>query len=488
MKKKKSISLLTVYLLSQLGVLPVYGKQGDNNKPILDTTLTPAQIHKLVAAERAKKLRTSEGSDEKKGPKTNLIEVYEMALAEDSKISAASSLLEAARLKYEADHNKIHGLNASVGAGIYFNDRSVSPANQLSVNGWTEQIGLNLSMPLFNRTFELQAEQSANNVDIEELNNEVAYQGYILEIVRSYLEVIRAEENIKYRNEVIKAAKNYLNSVKEGVDIGFNTEIEKSDAEATVKQLEAEKLAIMQRLQASQIHINQEWLLKNVNLAKLDDNLPVVKPDLGDVEDWINAAKSSNLAVQKAVLAIEGSDLAIATADAKFKPEVNLVSNVGFQNTTFSIYGELQQSDSSIGLSVNVPIYDGGYTPSLKKSLVAKKMSNKYLHIESMKNAAERAATAYANINYAYAILEKRRSELKSREEAYKGRKYAWEDLSIIPVHYEMLTAIRALNDAKVNWCNARYDLIFEQIKLKDSVGLLSIEDISNLNKLLEKK
>jgi outer membrane protein len=475
-------------LLSQFGFSISKGEPAHEAKNPLDIQFQSLKPQKKSSRPRLMpelNVETMAATTENKLPKANLIEIYNMALGQDSKISSASHLLEAARLKFESDQNKIHGLNANFSAGVNFNNRSISPVNNLSVYGWTEQVGLNLSMPLFNQTLDLQAEQSQINIASEEVNNEITYQSFIMEIVASYFEVLRAEENIRLKEEVVREATNYLKKIKLGEEVGTEKYSAVADAQALINGFTAEKIVLMQSLKNSKIHIDREWLIKNLNLAKLNSKLPLSKPVLGELETWIIAAETSNLSVRKAQIAIQSADKAIAVADSKFTPQVYLSSNVGFQNTTFSSYGELQQSDSGIGISVSVPLYDGGSTPSLRKSLVAAKFSSQDLQLESVKRAGEKAAIAYSNIEMIFEALKIRERELSARERSYDALRI--ENDYGMTNSFEVVTALRALNDAKMILNSTRFELIYEQLKLKEAVGLVSFDDIVYLNQLLAK-
>lgn len=437
-------------------------------------------------------LNLSLQTDDKK-PKASphaltLSDAFKRAYETDSKIAAVGADYEASQHHFDADHAKAWGPQLGLTAGLVYGSKWITPSPAFPVvNGWTLSGGLSLVQPLFNYVQILQADQSEYAISVAEVRNAVAQQDLMVRVTKAYLDVLKLQNSIEYKTLEIEAAKTHLEIVKEQFDVGLATLVDVSEAEAIVSATEGQKASLESTLITAKGVLLQTWQIEAEELKHLKAKVKFEGPTPADPKKWIDQAVSLNLNVQytNGLMEIAQYDIEKVKA-ALYYPTVNLTAGCSAQGTSPYPFGSNQTSTDtcSAGVTLNIPLFDGGYTPAKTKEATSIKERIRNDLRTAQIVAAQSARQSYADIQKELGNIALYQNSVDKMAEALLGKReqYIYGERK----SFEILTTLQNLNLYKQQLLNEKYDLIYNMIVLKQSVGLLSVVDLESIDALLE--
>jgi outer membrane protein len=150
--------------------------------------------------------------------------------------------------------------------------------------------------------------------------------------------------------------------------------------------------------------------------------------------------------------------------------------------STFGFGSEVRQT--VIGLQASLPIYLGGSVDSRVREAVANK--------SRAENDLEQARrTAVLNTQQAYLGVTSGLAQGKALEQALQSSLVSLDSTKVgrdvgVRTSVDVLNAQQQVANARRDLAKARYDTILAQLKLKQAVGRLTVEDLEAVNRLLK--
>ena len=417
-----------------------------------------------------------------------LMEVYEKALSYDSGLASA----RAARQAREAAVDESRApLLPQLDA---FGESSYTERNTLDGSVTTYEYGLQLSQPLFRASawYGFQASQEQSKVAAAELSR--AEQGLILEVAEQYFNVLRARDELDTARAQEAALRRQWEQAKERYDVGLVATTEVEEARAGYDASRSQRIAA-----ESQLDIERQSLARLTgqfpeSLERLETDFPINNPQPDDPDAWAETAVEQNWELRAQQLTVAASREQLSAARSEHLPTLDLSASIRRQNrdndieptadTVFTGFeGNYPRTDTTIALSLNVPLYSGGGTQAGVRRVRAETEQARRELDTVRRNVRLDARSLFRQITTNIQTLEAQRQTIVSSRSALDATRAGYEvgTRNIV----EVLDAEQNYYVALRDYANARYDYVLNTLRLKQTAGTLSPQDLAGLDRWL---
>lgn len=421
--------------------------------------------------------------------KVNLLDVYQLAVENNADLAAAHA-------DYKAQSERVpqarSGLLPQIGAGAS-NSSSRSKVDTTQGSMTTSRSALvyqaSLSQPLFrlDRWYQLQAAQSSNEQSALELS--AIEQNLILQSSDVYFSVLRAQDNLAASRAEESAFKRQFDLASERFDVGLSDKTDVLQAQAAYDAARANRL-VAERMVSDAFQAVST--LTNVDFAALEGvkhSLPILAPTPNDATAWVNTATEQNLGLQAINFAVQAAQDSVKQRKSGHAPTVDAIAQyqkgdndgMGFVNNTqqpFRFNGNAEQS--SIGLQLNIPLYTGGMTSSQVREGIYRLDQTEQMRESLRRKTVQDARNFYRAVNTDVEQVQALKQAIISSQSAVEATQIGYEvgTRNIVDV----LDAQRVLYAAVRNYNNARYDYILNNLRLQQTAGTLSPDNLQALS------
>lgn len=425
--------------------------------------------------------------------KVNLLDVYQFAVDNNADLAAAHA-------DYQAQSERVpqarSGLLPQLGAGA----SNTSSRSKVDTNMGSQSTSrsafvyqANLSQPLFrlDRWYQLQAAQATNEQSALELS--AIEQNLILQSSEVYFSVLRAQDNLAASRAEESAFKRQFDLASERFDVGLSDKTDVLQAQAAYDAARANRM-IAERMVADAFQA--VITLTNMDLAALEGvkhSLPILAPTPNDATAWVNTATKQNLSLQAINYAVNAAQESVKQRKSGHAPTVDAIAQyqkgdndgMGFINSgqgmPYRFNGKAEQS--SIGLQLNIPLYTGGMTRSQVREGVYRLDQVEQMRESLRRSTVQDARNFYRAVNTDVEQVQALKQAIISSQSAVEATQIGYEvgTRNIVDV----LDAQRVLYVAVRNYNNARYDYILNNLRLQQTAGTLSPDNLQALSQYL---
>ena len=417
----------------------------------------------------------------------DLMQIYREAQANDAAYAAARSTVEAGR---ERTPQALAGLLPTIGisGNTQWNENDISLRKSTTTdnvkfnsNGYT----LTLTQPLFRWQNWVAYDQSKFQVAQAEANFVQAGQDLILRVAQAYFDVLYANENLKAVRANKVSIEQQLESAKRNFEVGTSTIVDAQEAQARFD------LAIAQEIAAeSDVEVRQRTLQAIIgkepgSLAPFRRNAEIPQPQPADMKQWATAAENDNINVQLQMAALEIASLEVDRQRAGHYPTVDLVASKGSTTALASAGLGLVDSDfRTIGVQVNLPIFQGGQVVSRQREASANRAAAESTLEQARRNAALQARQQYLGATNGLAQVRALKAALISSQSSLESNRLGFE--VGVRINIDVLNAENQVYVTRRDLAKAVLETLMSQLRLKAAVGTLSEDDVVAANALLD--
>lgn len=222
------------------------------------------------------------------------------------------------------------------------------------------------------------------------------------------------------------------------------------------------------------------------NLKGLPDDFKPALPEARDVDGWVATALSENPSLKAQAADLEAAEHNVATARSGHYPTLGLRASYGkaipglYDNPAF--FGN-NDANTSVGLTLNIPIFSGFATQSGVRSALAQRDVARD-QLEQQKRALERSTrSAYQALVAGISGVEARRLALFSAQNAYEASQVGLEVGTRTVL--DVLNNQRTLFVAQEAYSLAKYNFLQNRLLLEQAAGTLEVSDLEDINRLL---
>lgn len=418
----------------------------------------------------------------------DLLDVYRLALRNDPTFEVARYALKAAQEKYpQAVAGLLPTVNASGTNNVTRaqNVFSNAPGMIRDVHAWNWS--LQLTQPLIRIQNMYAYDEAKVTLEQAQAQYNLAKQDMILRITQAYFGVMASREGIRVAEAELSANEEQLKLAKHGFDNGVAAITDVREGQSRVDQARSRLVVAQNELDAKSAELGK--IVDDVpeELVALGTSVPIPPPEPNNQQFWISRARESNPAVRAAESGLLVAEAQVGKTRAEHAPTLDLVASYGenyssgstTMPTDFASKGRTRQ----VGIQFTIPLFAGGGT----SSHVAEAIAHKYRAGAELEVAQRQAATdarlAFAGVVNGLSQITALESTVESNQ-SMVNESHAGYKLGVYN-NFKVLDAEQRFYSAKRDLVKARYETLFQALKLKAAAGALSEDDLVNANALL---
>jgi outer membrane protein len=345
--------------------------------------------------------------------------------------------------------------------------------------------GLSLMQPVYHYDRWVALEQVDDRIREAELAVAAERQDLMLRAADRYFVALAALDNLEFARAELTALSRQLEQTRQRFEVGLIAITDVQEAQAGYDS------AVAQEIDARNLLDNALELLRELtgqyhhDLALLGESMPLIAPEPPDIDKWTDTALGQNLRLQQALAATEAAEQEIRRQHAGHFPTLDIVGTHGYARGG-GRFGSTDTTASTVGVQLNVPIYEGG-------QVVSRTREAQYRHEEALelleqqrRATIRQARNSYLGVVSGISQVQASKQAVVSNDTALTATKAGFDVGTRTGV--DVVTAERELFRAKRDYARARYDYILDTLRLRLAAGTLSPGDMETINSWLESK
>lgn len=411
----------------------------------------------------------------------NLSDVYRDAQAYDAQYASARAALAAGREKAEQGRaGLLPQVDLSGNVTRNHVDSSL-PGGDVDYTG--NGASINAVQPLFRKQNWVAFEQAKNQTRIAEMQFKLAEQDLILRVAQAYFDVLQSQDNIAFIEAQKAAIAEQLAAAKRNFEVGTATITDTHEAQArydlAVAQEIAERNTLNIRLRALEKLIGKPAGALDALIEPAQ-----LQAEAGGIDEWAERAAKGNLQAEIQRIAKTIADQEVERNRAGHYPTLDAVAGYNVNNNQNLGTLQADMRTASIGLQLNLPIYQGGLTSSRVREAVANQEKARQDLEAAARDAGLSARQAYLNVESGVARVRALEQALVSSRAQLDSTKLG---LSVgVRTNLDVLNAEQQVLSARRDLAGARYAWLLAGLSLKAAVGTLSPDDLAGIDRHLK--
>ena len=354
-------------------------------------------------------------------------------------------------------------------------DAGMSYVSNGTVNTKVDKTSYNGSYSLSGQWTVWNGNRNINTVKLDQLSEEQAElstqetANSIQErIAQIYAQILYLDENVKVNEQMLETSQKNEERGKEMVAVG---KMSKADlAQLSAQRANDEYSIVEAKSQLMNYKLQLKQLLEITDEEQFDVAIPEISDDrilaeIPSLQAVYEQALLSRPEIERSQLAIKSSDVSVSIAKAGWMPSVNLTGGVTTSTNSLSgtSWGSQMKSNvnSSLGVGVSVPIYDGRST----KTSVNKA---KIQQLQAQLDLLDQQKTLYSDIQQfwlnAWTNQQKYQAAKSSVESAQQSYDLLSEQFRLgLKNIVELMTGKDNLLSAQQNQLQSKYLTLYNQ-------------------------
>lgn len=314
-------------------------------------------------------------------------------------------------------------------------------------------------------------------------------QDQMIRLASAYLNMLAAQDGVELARAEREATEAQFQTATVRARSGLVSSTQLFETEGRFALTQAKEIEARNNLEIARLSLKEIIGAEVKGLKPFSADFEPTLPQPVSAELWVQAALDQNLSLQVANMATEIAKLEVKRQTAGYAPSLNLVLSTGqlYQGDAFIAAqpspGYTSRS-SEASLRLTVPLFEGAMTRSLVRESSARlEKSQQEREGEALK--AERLArTALLSLTASSRSIPALRKALMAQESALETKLEGFKSGLFSTV--QVVDAYRLMYTAKRDFLQARYDYLLNRIKLKQSIGSFTRQDLQDLADLLD--
>ncbi|MGY3041179.1 outer membrane protein [Rhodanobacter sp. TND4EL1] len=411
----------------------------------------------------------------------DLMDAYRQARNNDPVLSQA----DASRLATGEGINQARALllpqiNASMTLNQTNGGNQVGHSRSRSINGT-----LNQSVLDFSKYANLKAAHSASQAQDELYTS--AGQDLYVRVVSAYFGVLTSEDGLTYAKANEDAFRQQFEQSDQRFKVGLSAITDVYQAKAYYEAAKSQTITAQNTLNDAREALAQITGTPTGDLKKLRDDLPMLPPSPADQDAWVKQAlqTSPDLLAQKAN--VETAEHNISAARAAHLPTITAGVSYGkgagwSEDNATARYRD--PASTTIGLTLNVPIFSGGATQSRVRQSIYQRDGAVDAMEAQRRQIVRNTLNYYRSVIAGIAQVESAKASVDSGRKALEATRAGFEVGTQTMTN--VLLAIQTLTSSESTYSQARHQFILNKLLLKQTAGTADVKDIEQINALLQ--
>ncbi|MCW5601519.1 TolC family outer membrane protein [Nitrosomonas sp.] len=415
----------------------------------------------------------------------SLIDIYREALEHDAQYGAERAAYIAAQEKLpQGRAGLLPSINATGTGQNQYIDTNLGPEVLIKNRG----VVISATQPLIRIENFIIYEQSKKEVAQADARFVLAAQDLILRVAQAYFDTLVAQVNVEVMETQKKAISEQLEQAKRNFEVGVATIVDTHEAQARYDLTVSQEIAARNALEISkrtlQGIINRfPDYLASTSIDKIVSDSLTLPYD--SMEEWVTLAEQKNFSLRIQQIAYEMADQEIQKAKAGHYPTLDLVAQYSNQQGVGgAITGRgIDLESKSVGLQLNVPIFQGFSTQSRVRETLANRDKIRQELENTRRTVGLQVRQHYLNVTNGIAQVRALKQALTSSRSQL--------DSTILGQEVGVRTEVDVLNaqqqyfSARRDLAQAYYNYLLSRLRLKAEVGELDEEELKEINAFL---
>lgn len=427
----------------------------------------------------------------------DLYQVYQMAVEKDPTINRAKADRDAA---FEGISLSRANLLPQISGSIGYSDGSRESNQQISgptkdnpslpevfaifsQDSTTLDASLSLGMSIYDHQNWIALDRAEKVAQQSDTNYALSKQDLIVRTTDAYLAILRAKDNLIFVQAEKRAIERQLEQTKQRFNVGLTAITDVHEAQANFDNIVAQEIIAENAVELRLEQMREITGKYHGNISVLNtENFSASGPLPEGVDNWLKIAEEKNLDLMVRNIAKDIAKEDISSAKAGHYPTLALSGRYGRrinEETNNISFGSTDSS--SIGVTLNVPIYSGG-------SVLAQTAQARYNFVAASENleltyrsTVRSVRSAYNDVIAATSTIRALQQAVVSADSALKATEAGFDVGTRTIV--DVLNSTRSQFDARRNLAGARYDFISAILALKRASGDLTEQYVVDINR-----
>ncbi|GAD78821.1 TolC family outer membrane protein [Vibrio ezurae] len=351
----------------------------------------------------------------------------------------------------------------------------------------TNELNLSLTQSIFSYSNWAAFSQAKQDVKGVAAELEGVRQELMLRVATAYFSVLKRRDTYLGINAEVKSLEQVNEFVKTQAANGLARKTDALDAEARLLQAQARKIEVGNSLRDSLQGLYEITGYIPPDMATLGEELILVKPDPFQVESWLASAQKNNPSIIAKQSALESAREDIRSQKGGHYPELDLVANYNITEVNGTLFdGKSEIETADVMLRLKIPIYAGGSVSSRVRETESLYHKSRNELEQTWRQTSRETHDAFTGVTSSISKVEALKKSVEAYESAVDFKEQSFE--SGVATSITVLDAVRDLFIARTEYSAARYDYLYNHLRLKRAVGTLTEFDLQQINNTLQGK
>lgn len=413
----------------------------------------------------------------------DLIDIYTIAIDNDPTLQAAKETqLAAIEALPQASAQFLPVILAQTTHTV--NDYQGDSFFTLGIRGGTvgsyrnNVYALNLTQPILHFEHWEKYVQACDLVKQANATFASAEQDLMIRTATAYFAVLQAIENLMFATAQVNALQKFYEQTNERFKVGLIAITDVQIAKARHDSAVATEISAKTAIQNQYEKLDEIVGYRIPYLAPLKIDIKLPTPEPRDIETWVCTAINQNFDLLAARYKTWAAHADIKLNQFNHLPTLDLVGSL--VRTTPSNQIQFKNTLGTLGFQMNLPLFSGG-------AVFSKTRQAKHQFLKTDRETETLFRTTESNTRQFYRNVLNQIAQVEALKQAVVSNQSALEATQAsfnvgTRTIVDVLNAQTDLIQAQQNLAVARYTYVTQSLQLKRVAGLLSPEDLANIN------
>jgi outer membrane protein len=415
----------------------------------------------------------------------DLLAIYDLAVASDPTLREAEQTLFATReVKPQARALLLpnFGLSGDVDwQNVDSSGSTIAGSFDRSDSFSTQGLAAVVNQSVYDRADWVRLSQADDTIAQAEAEYRSAEIDLMVRVTEAYFAVLEAADRVDVEESLVAANERQLEQSRQRFEVGLVAITDVNDSQAAFDRSRANLISAENALDNAWEALRRIVGPVTVPLARLGDRLPLAPPEPPDINIWAETALANNYAIIAAREAAEAARKDIEIERSGYFPSVDM--QAGYDINRSGAEFNTDTDTGFIGLSINVPIYQGGAVSSRTRQAGHQFRAAQDRLDQRRRAVMNQVRDAFRGIMSSISDVRARQAAIVSAQSSLESTQAGLEVGTRTQV--DVLNARRQLAQAQFDYLAARYDYIINGVLLHQATSTLTRDVLARGNEWL---
>ncbi len=310
-----------------------------------------------------------------------------------------------------------------------------------------------------------------------------AHQDLIIRVAKRYFAVLSAQDNLSFANISRWVLAQQRDKIHKQFDEGELTIIDITDIDAGFELAESDVIESKWQLQDAREGLRELTGHDFFSVIPLAKDIPLLAPEPKQEQPWLEQAMSQNPQILIARLISDIAHAEIKKQSAGHLPTLDVVGGNEYLQTGGQ-FGQYDALSSTIGIELNVPLYEGNQVNSRMREASFRHNEGKALLKQEQRKIYRQMRDAYNGIQAGISRIQSLKQTMGAQEASVKS---ILKGIEVgLRTNLDLVLSEKEWIRTRRDFARARIEYVLHTLRLKRAAGALTEEDLRWVNALLE--